>query len=39
MLVFCCSFGAGFAGFMLYKCWFAAAVFVLFFAGFMLYKC
>jgi len=24
--------------FMLYKCWFAAAVSVLFFVGFMLYK-
>ena len=33
MLVFCCSFGAGF---MMCKCWFSAAVLVLFLAGFML---
>jgi len=36
---FWCIFGVGFAGFMMYKCWFSAVVLVLFFVGFMLYKC
>ena len=59
MLVCCCSFGTAFllvlccinvgflrqfwrsfgVGFMMYKCWFFAAVLVLFLVGFMLYKC